>query len=119
MRYGWPPTDIPLHCACGAGFTICHALSCHKGGFTSIRHNEVCDLTAHLLSRVCSDVKVEPDLQLVPEGVPFRASANVAAGARLDIAMNGFWGGRFERSFVVSSILMSLPIVLAAFPACI
>ena len=71
-----------------------------KGGFPSIRHDEIRDLTAQLLSEVCSDVKVEPDLQPVPEGVSFTASANVSEGARLDVAMNGFWGGRFERSFV-------------------
>ena len=69
-------------------------------GFPSIRHDEIRDLTAQLLSEVCSDVKVEPDLQPVLEGVSFTASANVSEGARLDIAMNGFWGGRFERSFV-------------------
>ena len=28
------------------------------------------------------------------------ASANITEGARLDVAMNGFWGGRFERTFV-------------------
>ena len=100
LRYGWSLTNTPLNCACGAGFTICHALSCPKGGFPSIRHDEIRDLTAQLLSEVCSDVKVEPDLQPVPEGVSFTASANVSEGARLDVAMNGFWGGRFERSFV-------------------
>ena len=27
-------------------------------------------------------------------------SANTTDGARLDIAANGYWGGRFERTFV-------------------
>ncbi len=27
-------------------------------------------------------------------------TANTSEGARLDIAMNGFWGGRFEKTFV-------------------
>ena len=40
-----------------------HALSCPKGGFLSIRHNEVRDLTADLLTEVCHDVEVEPHLQ--------------------------------------------------------
>ena len=47
---------------CGSKFSIEHALSCPKGGFPSIRHNEVRDLTATLLTDVCHDVKVEPDL---------------------------------------------------------
>jgi hypothetical protein len=53
-----------------------------------------------LLTEVCSDVKVEPDLQPVPDGISLPASAITTDGARLDIAMNGFWGGRFERSLV-------------------
>ena len=28
------------------------------------------------------------------------ATANTSDGAYLDIAMNGFWGGRFEKTFV-------------------
>ena len=40
-----------------------HVLSCHYGGFPSIRHNELRDLTAHLLTEVCSNVGVEPVLQ--------------------------------------------------------
>ena len=40
-----------------------HALSCPKSGFPSIRHNEVRDLTATLLSEVCHNVSFEPGLQ--------------------------------------------------------
>ena len=36
---------------------------CSTGGFSTIRHNEVCDLTAQLLTEVCSSVSVEPPLQ--------------------------------------------------------
>ena len=32
-------------------FSIAHSLSCPKGGFPSIRHNEIRDLTANLLTR--------------------------------------------------------------------
>ena len=77
-----------------------HALSCPKGGLPSIRHNEIRDLTARLLTEVCSQVATEPELQPVPpEGLSL-STANVQEGARLDIAMNGFWGGRSERAFV-------------------
>jgi hypothetical protein len=34
-----------------------------KGGFVSIRHNEIHDLKAIMLSKVCKDVSIEPLLQ--------------------------------------------------------
>ena len=40
-----------------------HAFSCLCGGFPSISHNKVLNLTASLLSEVCFDVGIEPDLQ--------------------------------------------------------
>jgi len=34
LRYGWDPARVPLHCPCGAKFTIeQHSFSCDKGGF--------------------------------------------------------------------------------------
>ena len=63
LRYNWPPTRIPTTCACGNKFSVDHAMSCPKGGFPSIRHNEIRDLTAKLLTEVCNDVCTEPDLQ--------------------------------------------------------
>lgn len=100
LRYGWVPSRTPTTCACGANFSVEHVLSCPKGGFPSIRHNEVRDLTATLLTEVCNDVRVEPDLQPITEEVMLRRTANTTDGARLDIAANGFWGGRFERTFL-------------------
>ena len=58
LRYGWLPSRTPSHCACGTRFSIDHVLSCPKGGFPLMRHNEVRDLTAELLSEVCNDVEV-------------------------------------------------------------
>ena len=78
-------------------------LSCPRGGFPTIRHNEIRDITANLLSEVCSDVRVEPDLQEVTAEVLSRQTSITTNGARLDIAANGFWGGRFERTFVDDS----------------
>ena len=69
-----------------------HALSCPFGGFPSIRHNELCDITAVLLSEVCHNVSVEPTLQpLSGEQFHYR-SANVEDGARLDVSAASFWG---------------------------
>ena len=52
-----------------------------------------------MMSEVCNNVSVEPHLQpLSGEALRFN-TANSDSNARLDIAANGFWGGRFERSF--------------------
>ena len=89
----------PSLCACGSKFSVEHALSCPKGGFPSIRHNEIRDLTANLLTEVCNDVCIEPTLQPTDSVVLTGSSSNTQDGARLDITANGFWGGRFERTF--------------------
>ena len=100
LRYGWLPLRTPTHCACGSSFSVEHALSCPKGGLPSIRHNEIRDLTAKLLSEVCSQIATEPELQPVSPEEFSLSTANTQDGARLDIVMNGFWGGRSERAFV-------------------
>ena len=63
FRYGWELYRTPMYCGCGSTFDIQHALSCKKGGFDSLRHNDVCNITAALLKEVCHDVRVEPILQ--------------------------------------------------------
>ena len=70
-----------------------------QGGLPLVRHNEIWDLTATLLTEVCKDVCVEPDLQPVTGEELTGATANSQSGARLDIAANGFWGGAFERTY--------------------
>ena len=100
LRYNWQPLQSPSTCGCGTGFSIEHALSCPKGGFPSIRHNEIRDLTANLLTEVCSDVRIEPDLHPLTGEVLTGASSNSQYGARLDIAANGFWGGRYQRTYL-------------------
>ena len=94
QEYDWP-------CMCGNSFSVGHALSCPRGGFPSSRHNEIRDLTARLLTEVCRDVRIEPGLQPIPVISPLvGASANSFEGARLDVAVNGFWAGRYESTFI-------------------
>ena len=53
------------------------------------------------MNRICNDVLVEPLLQPVPaDNSLVGASANMLEGACLDVAMSGFWGGRYDRTFV-------------------
>ena len=99
LRYGWQPSRVPLNCDCGSQFSVEHAVSYPKGGFSSIRHNEIRDLTANLLSEVCNDVCIEPHLQPITGehlsgGLPIH---NMAPS--LDITANGRWGGQCERTF--------------------
>ena len=91
LRYGWALQNTPRQCNCGKTFTSNHAMVCHMGGFPTIRHNEVRDITASLLTEVCSNAVTEPHLQPLL-GEAFRlASANTDDGARLDIRVRGFW----------------------------
>ena len=96
LQYGWPPANLPSKCDCGNNNTVDHALSCPKGGFPSIRHNEIRDLTANLLTEVCSGVCIEPPLQPTTAD---QATANSQDGARLDVSANGVWGGRFQKTY--------------------
>ena len=99
LRYGWLPARTPITCDCGTQFSVEHALSCPKGGFPSIRHNEIRDITANILTEVCNNVCIEPHLQPVT-GEKFQgATSNTQDDARLDIAANGLWGGRSERTY--------------------
>ena len=86
LRYGWLPYNVPTNCACGSHFTVEHSLSCPKGGFPSIRHNEVRDTIGCWLSEVCSDVCIEPTLQPITGETLSGATAITEDGARLDIA---------------------------------
>jgi len=78
-----------------------HVLSCPKGEVPSLCHNDIRDLTASLLTEVCTQVIVEPELQPVSNPDEFSlATSNTQEYARLDVAMNGFWGSQSERCFV-------------------
>ena len=67
LRYGWKPPLLPSRCVCDKPFSVEHALSCSYGEFPSIRHNEIRDLTAHLMSEVCHNVGIEPELDVSPK----------------------------------------------------
>ena len=54
LHYGWMLNNTPLmHIRgvlfkCGAKFSVNHAMTCHMGGFPTIRHKEIRDTTALL-----------------------------------------------------------------------
>ena len=90
---------------CGSRFSVEHALSCPRGAFPIIRHNKIRDLTAPVLTEVCHEVMMEPDLQPITNETLSASTAKTSDCVRLDIAMNGFWGGRFEKTFVDVRVL--------------
>ena len=91
FRYGWRPPLLPSSCACSEPFTVEHALSCPRGGLPSIRHNELRDITAKLLSEVCHNVGIEPSLQPVTGEQFSHLSANVENECHVDVVAEGFW----------------------------
>ena len=91
IRYGWDLKNLPTTCPCGLKFDFQHSMSCKKGGFVTIRHNDLRDLTANILHQVCNDVETEPCLlPVTKENLHYR-SAIRGDEARLDIRARGFW----------------------------
>ena len=62
LRYGWRPHGMPNVCICRKQNDTSHALSCARGGYVIMRHNEIRDVTATLLREVISNVEAEPIL---------------------------------------------------------
>ena len=91
LRYGWDPPALPSTCVCGSPFTINHALNCNCGGFPSLRHNEIRDITASLMREVCPQVCTEPTLQPLSGEILEPRSANTEDNARSDVRAEGFW----------------------------
>ena len=83
-------------------------MSCPKGGFLSIRHNDIRDLTANLLPEVCNNVCIEPDLQPI-NGEVLPNSSNTQDGVRLDIAANGFGVVGLSAPSSISDFLILMP----------
>ena len=90
IRYNIPLQDLPSKCVCGLNFDIEHAFSCKKGGLISLRHNEIRDFTAGLLSECYKCSRVEPCLTPL-SGESFPKSTVITDEARVDIAARGVW----------------------------
>ena len=87
---------VPVVC-----HSVDHAMTCNLDGFPTIRHNEIRDLTASLLSEVCHNVAIEPHLQsLNGEGFHHK-SAITEENSRLDICARGFWNHGQDAYFYV------------------
>ena len=77
-------------CSCGAKYNLQHSLSCKKGGFVSLRHNHLRNVTSNLIDQVCHDVRVEPPLQILTGETFDNRSTNVRDEGRLNISARGY-----------------------------
>ena len=60
--------------------------------FNFISHNELHEITAQLLSKVCNDISIEPPLQPLSGERLTSRRANQQDDARADIHTLNFWG---------------------------
>ena len=57
LRYGWPLFHLPTEYVCGTSFTVDYAFTCPHGGYLTLRHNEISDITCQ---RFTLNVAIEP-----------------------------------------------------------
>ena len=92
LRYDWPIPGLPISYWCGEGLNVQYAMSCRKGGFVTLRHNEVRHITTTLLSDICKDVKFEPSFLILNwEEQTVRKTAKTNDEVRFDICARSFW----------------------------
>ena len=87
LRYVWSIAKFLTTCPGGSRFSIQHCISCKKGLSCLIRHNDLRDLTATMLSEVCKAIETEPKL------TPFTGEEldSRTINTRLDIRARGVW----------------------------
>ena len=71
---------------------------CKTGGFVSLRHNELRDLTGNMLMEASRNVEAEPLLQPLTGEKPRYQTSIKEDNARLDLSALGFWR-RGEKAF--------------------
>ena len=91
LRYNIPLQNIPRNGPCGKTFSVDHALCCKKGSFISARLDKLRNLLAGLLTRVCNNVEVEPQLTKIDNEVFRLQTTSTEDDARLDIKASDFW----------------------------
>ena len=88
LRYGRSLKGLPAMWPCGQKYNVTHALNCKKGGFVTMRHNNLRDFETHMLSKIVNDVEPEPESQPVTSEIIEGLSRNAS---RPDIRARGMW----------------------------
>ena len=99
LRYGWKPKNLPQKCACGKDTSIAHALDCKLGGYVTMRHDQMRNTMARLMTKAgCKSVEIEQ--QLLPNEGELDNIKGVEKGdeSRMDVTAVGFWGA-CQRAF--------------------
>ena len=91
LRYNMPLSDLPSKHVCGEKYTVCHALSCKKGGFVAQRHDGVRKILTSLIGEVCTNVEVEIQLQRLDNEWFNLRSVVTSPQSRQDFKAGGFW----------------------------
>ena len=78
--------NLPTSCPCGSEFGIQYSMSCKKGGYISIGHNDLGNLTANVMSEVCKDAEIEPKLTPVSGEELWNEAGHIS---RLEVSGNG------------------------------
>ena len=91
LRYDWEISNLPTSCPCDSKFDIQHSMSYKKGGFLCIRHNDLRDQTANMISEMCQDTEIEPKLTPSPVEELQDRTSNNSIKERVDIRTQSFW----------------------------
>ena len=66
-------------------------MSCLKGGFASLRYNQIRNITASLLKDICHNVRIEPRLQQLTSESFNERTTNEPDDARADVRAHSLW----------------------------
>ena len=84
---------------CCKTFSIEHTVNCLKGGFPTLRHNEILDSLLPFSQKFAAKYVLNPDTHPVTSHQLNGASANSQEWARLDVSASGVLGGRFQKTY--------------------
>lgn len=73
-------------------FSNTTTMLCKKGGFITLWHDVITDITAKILSGLFKDARAEPSLlKLIGEEETMRRTTKKINEVRLDVNARGFW----------------------------
>ena len=90
--------NLPTSYPCGSKFDIQHSMS-YKSGLICVRHNDLRDQTANIMSEVCKDTEIDPKLTPLPREELQDRTSNNSNKERVDIKTQGFWERRQQAFF--------------------
>ena len=93
--------NLSISCPCGSKFDIQQSMSCKKGGFICLRHNDLRNLATNMMSEECKDTEIEPKLTPLSVEEQQDRTSNNSNKARVDIRTRGF-SEKWQQAFLLS-----------------